>query len=328
MSTTLYEAWITRLKVSWMGLNARRIFGGFANVLGDKSYDWALQGTLEHLPVAASAPSLSLIASERQMEVALNEPSATLSAREPYASFLHDFDGSPLRLLLGLHFAGFDGATVIQQNGRSFSLTLPLPAFGGSTWDPKPNLVVANGPALASQLSSPTHGHPAIPAGTPWFQLDANPDLANRFKIIFPIWPFAALAQASFSNSDSATVTWPFAFASSSYSVLPGMPTDEVIIENDGTAQTTTGTVIRASGQWTGSVWVIAYADGVSPLNTFSVESASLLKQAIELCRPRKAYCTGVFATQSGRQWGWPTTVKWGDGGTWGGSVSQILGAF
>ena len=322
------ESWVTRLKVSWMGANAQRIFGAFASVLYDKGYDWAEQGVLEHLPETASAPSLALTASERQIAVSLNESSASLAARLPYASFLHRFAGSPLGMLLGLHFAGFDGATIMQQNGRQYSLTGTLPDFGASTWDPTANLLVSNTALLDGPLSSPTPGHPDIPAGTPWFALDNNPDLTDRFEIIFPTWPFSALAPATFNNSDSATVTWPFTFGSSTYTVVYGMPTAPVVIYNDGTAQTTTGTVIRASGAWTGTVWCIAFASGVNPLNTFSVESAALIQHVIELTRPEKAYCSGVYSILSGRVWDWPKTVAWDDGGTWDGAVTTILEAF
>lgn len=329
MASSLYEAWVTRLRVSWMGKNARRIFGGFAKVLGDLSYDYAMQGTLEHLPAFASQKSVGLISSERQLETALGEATASIAAREPYAAALHRYDGSPLRLLLGLHFAGLDGAVVVQQNGRQFSLTLPLPAFSDG-WDPKPNLVASDTAALTSPLSSPTPGHPAIPVGTPWFALDNNPDLANRFAIIFPTWPFAALGFAFFNNSDSAVVTWPVPFGSTTYKVIYGVPTDEVVLSNDATAQTKTGTILRATAPWTGIVWCIGFAAGINPFSTFSAESIGLLMQVINLCRPEKSYCSGVYAIVSGEMWDYPTGLTWdGDSNLWDSSTTtQILGAF
>ena len=75
------------------------------------------------------------------------------SAARSYAVQIAKFDGSPLGVLLGLHFSGFDNAVLVQQNGRAYQLTLPLPAFT-STWDPTPNLVVTNLDVLVAPLTS------------------------------------------------------------------------------------------------------------------------------------------------------------------------------
>jgi hypothetical protein len=56
---------------------------------------------------------------------------------------LSKFYGRPLGILLGLHYAGFDNAVLVQQNGRAYQLTLPLPTLiVGQPWDPTPNLVI------------------------------------------------------------------------------------------------------------------------------------------------------------------------------------------
>lgn len=330
-ASTRFESWITQLRQPWMNIIGRRIWGGFAAALGDRTADWALQANLEHLPAFASPPSLPFIASERQLEAAISEASTSLAPRLPYAAALHRFDGTPLRLLLGLHFAGLDGAIVVQQNGRQFSLTLPLPAFADG-WDPTPNLVVSNTPALLATLTSATRLGRSIPVGTPWFQL-ADTELTNRFAVIFPTWPFAALGFAFFNNSDAATVTWPVPFGSTTYKVIFGVPTDEVVLSNDATAQTRAVITLRASAPWTGIAWCIGWAAGINPFNTFSADSVGLLTKVINLTRPEKSYCGGVYAiTAGGRTWDYfPPGTTW-DGGTYPqwdtNTVSQILGAF
>src|SRR5260370_17727889 len=97
------------------------------------------------------------------------------------------FYGSALGLLLGLYFAGFPGAVVVQQNGNAFNLTLPLPAFAlGLPWDPTPNMVttalntnpfVATSvlPILPVSVGGAARTAPALPAGaSPWWVFDST----------------------------------------------------------------------------------------------------------------------------------------------------------
>jgi hypothetical protein len=195
MASSVFESWITRLKVSWMGPNARRIFGAFAAALGDKTADWMLQATLEHMPGFASDPkSIALIADDRQLDTYPGEPAANIAARAPYWLQIHRFRGRGLGILLGLHFAGFDGAVLVQQNGRALQLTLPLPVFDGN-WDPTPNLVITPcmqlATALTSSVNPPTVSQVgrAIPAGNSWWTFDNNTDFCSRFAVLYPTPP-------------------------------------------------------------------------------------------------------------------------------------------
>lgn len=331
-ASTFYKAWAARLRVPFLaGTKGRAVMGAFSQVLGDSTIDWANASLYERLPEFASSTPLGLIASERQLDTSAQETTAALAIRETYATAISKYYGTPLGLLLGLHFSGFDGAKIVTQNGNIYSLTTPLPTMVSgqqATWDPTPSLVTTTADALVTALTSSVTPSRSIPAGTPWFFFDNNTDQCNRFAVIYPTWPFSALTQAFFNNSDVATATFPFAFGDTTYSVIYGPPSAPVILTVDGTSKTTTTVNILASGQWTGSVWVTAYATGVNPLNTFS--SVPLLKNSITRWRPEKAICMGVFAIQSGEMWDWPVGLTWdGDSNLWdSSSVSQILGAF
>lgn len=329
VTSTFYRAWAARLRVPFLaGTKGRAVMGAFATVLGDWTIDGANASLYERLPEYASSTPLGLIASERQLDTGPQDTLSALAIRETYATVISKYYGTPLGLLLGLHFSGFDGAQIVTQNGNIYSLTQPLPPMISgqqASWDPTGNLVTSTASTLTNILTSSVTPSRSIPAGTSWWTFDGNTDQCNRFAVIYPTWPFSALAIAIFNNSDIAVVTFPFTMPDTNYGLVYGMPTDEVMLSEDGSARSTTTATIRASAPWTGSVPVIAWEPGVNPLNTFS--SVPLLRNSIMRWRPEKAICMGVFAIQSGRMWGYPTTNKWGDGGTWGGTVTQILGA-
>jgi hypothetical protein len=223
-----YESWMAGLAAN-QGPARQRIIKAFASVLGDKAVEWMTWANLEHLPSYASDQSIALIASERQLDTAAGEAASSIALRAPFWLQLGRFSGTGLGILLGLHFSGFDGATLIQQNGRALSLALPLPAFVlGQTWDPTPNLVVTScNPLVTSLTSSVTPGR-SIPAGTPWFAFDGNTDFCSRFTVLFPgplPSQFMTVGVATFTASDTASVVWNNAFADTTYHVQPGIPT-------------------------------------------------------------------------------------------------------
>lgn len=239
--------------------------------------------------------------------------------------------GTPVGVLQALHFAGLDGAVMVQQNGLQYSFTTPYTPGA----DPKANLVVTNTPLLSSVLTSTAPPYRTIPAGTPWFQVgDGNTDFCSRFAIFSSPWPFSAIAVATFNNSDTAVVTFPFQMTSSVYSVMYGMPSAPVVLSADDTSKTMSGFNLQASGPWTGSVFIIAFPAGVNPLNFFSTASVGALQNTIKKWKPAKATCMGLFSlVAGGRTWDYfPPGTTW-DGGTYATwdsnpTVSQILGVF
>ncbi len=189
-----FSTWIQGLPVSWMGLRARRIFGGFGAVLGDKSREWAERANLEHLPQSALDPkSVALIASERQIEPGPNELQSDLGARLTAAMTQWQLAGSPLGLALAIYYAEFLGAVLITQNGLAYSITgtPDLADLAGLTTQPSWWTVTTLGnynPALPAS----TDGKVAIAANTiPWASWDSGMDAAGnqycgRFVVLFP----------------------------------------------------------------------------------------------------------------------------------------------
>jgi hypothetical protein len=314
MGSSLYEAWVTRMRVSWMGQKAQQIFGGFAAVLGDMSVDWALQGVLEHLPGYASDPtSIALTANERQLDTYPGEPTAAIAARAPYWLQINKFRGRGLGLLLGLHFAGFDGAILVQQNGRALQLSLPLPAFSGN-WDPTPNLVVTNlgtNPELVGAA-----------ANHPWWTFDLNDTFCSRFAVLFvgspPKW-FMTHARATFTGAENGgstpwpTLTWNNAFPDTSYLIRPGgvVVTDgsaaiPPLVGFDPATKTITGVQTTASAPFVGYVDYIAFQSGANPYADLHPSDLQRLRNVIAKWRPAKATCTGIFVCTKGQFSGWP----------------------
>lgn len=336
MASTLFKAWASRLRIPFLvGAKGGPITQAFASVIGDSTIDWMTQALVEHLPeYASSYQSVTLTASERQLDTYAGEPQAQLATRLTFATQLWRFAGTPLGVLLGLHFAGFDGAVIVTQNGIAYQLTLPLPAMvSGQVWDPTPNLSQSATSQLLVPLTSSLTPSRSIPTGTNWFAFDSNTDMCSRFAVIFPSanslsFMFSQVALANFSSADSASILWDQSISASSYTTIVGPPvvTDgsgPVVIVADGTTKTTTGVTIRASAAFNGYAYVSAYP-------ALSATDTARLKTSIARWKPAKATCVGVYVIQTGDTWDWPTGTTWdGDSNAWDVSSSlQLLGAF
>lgn len=286
------------------------------------------------MPDFAPPDALPHIGSDQKLIQGPSESNASFIARlkDPWGQWSRA--GTPCSVLEQIaYYAQSNGAVWVQQNGLQYTLSA-MPTPGG---DPTSLVVQTNAPTLSTILTSAVSPYRTIPSGTPWFQLgtDLNTDLCNRFAIIFPSWPFAALTTAYFTATDNVAVTWPFTFGSTSYSIQIGTPvvTDGsggVVLHADGTTQTTAGVTIRSTAPFTGYASVVAYTAGVNPLNTWSSASAGTLQRIISTFRPT-ALCAGVFAIQSGRMWDYPTGSTWdGLGGQWDvpSSIATIIGSF
>lgn len=331
--STAYERWVTNLRLSWMGASGRAIMGALAAVIGDKTVDWATQAVFEHLPQYASAPSVALTAADRLIDAGPGESTGSLATRLMYASTLWRFANRPLGLLLALHYQGFDNAVIIQQNGRAFSLTLPLPDIGPN-WDSTPNQVVTACNALATALTPVSPGTKTIPAGTPWCAFDSDTDFCSRFAILFPgplPSDFTTFGTATFTGAEDAVpVTWNNAFDDTGYHVLVGPPTvtdsaGPVLVDADGTTKTTTGVQVRTSERFAGTVDVLAWRDGQNPFCDLHPGDLARLQRAVAKWRPKKATCVGVYAVAQGKFWGWPPGPWAGSSSSWGPSSIVTL---
>jgi hypothetical protein len=322
---TLVE-WYKNLPLPWLVSGANgQAEGGTWPQLADDQIALIKAGIKARFPDYAPTDALPRIGGDRQLIQGSTETDANFITRLKTAWDDWARAGTPLEMLVQLYWLGFSGAVWVQQNGLAYTLS-GAPTAGV---DPTSLLVASNTSATTTTLTSTAAPYRTIPAGTPWFDFDGNTDMCNRFAIILPSWPFAAITQVYFNNSDSAVATWPVPFSTAVYSVIYGVPSDAVILSVDGTTQTTTSVTLRSSAPWTGSVWVIGFASGVSPFTTFGTTQLGILKKVIQTWRPN-AQCMGVFAITSGELWDYPTGLTWdGDVNLWDSSTSsQILGAF
>lgn len=324
---TTFVDWYKSAPVPWLvaGPNGQKEAGTWPAVLEQLSQQMDDARKCAY-PDYAPTDALPHLGGDRQLIQGSNESDLSFRARLKDVWGQWSRAGQAVGVLEQLWYFGLTTATWYQQNGLGFAIAgTPTPGQ-----DPTALLGVGPTSALASTLSSSVAPYRQIPAGTPWWFFDSNTDLCNRFQIVVFSWPFSSLVTAYFNGTDFVDITWPVGFASSTYTIIYGTPTAPVVLSVDGATQTSTGVTLRASGAWTGSVQVIGYAAGVDPFNTFSGASLGQLKSIISTFRPN-AICMGVTVYQSGRQWGTFSPGShslWGDGWTWGGSTTQVLGSF
>jgi hypothetical protein len=311
----LWETWTTRLRLAWMGPTAQRIMGGFAAVLADRSAADSDAAVKMRMPQKAGDPAvLPLIGSSRLLDQ--GPPGTDTDYANRLVNWIQQwgFAGTPLGVLIALHWAGFDNAVIVQQNGLAFQLTLPLPTPGPG-WDPTPNLTVTSCSQLAMDLTSivtPTH---SAPNGHAWFMFDADTDACSRFAVLFPgtLPPaFMTTGRATFTGSDTATVTWSNIFADTTYLVAPGpvVGSSSVVVAVDGTSLTTGAATLRASAPFTGYCDVMAWQAGANPLADLHPADLQRLQSAIKQWRPAKARCVGVYAVAQGKFMSWPPQAQ------------------
>lgn len=315
-ASQLYQAWAQRLRLPWMSTKGRGYMMALAKVLGDLTIDWGTQANLEHLPEYASSPSVALTASERQIDAGPTEASSALATRITGAVQSWQRAGTPLGLLTALHWAGFRGAIIVQQNGRAFQLADP------NVLAPRQTITVLG-------------GHPGI-GNAPWWTFDNDRANCSRFALLFPAGTtsFARIGFADFTGAeDGETVPWPTAvfaspFDDTSYLTLPGPPATSggavaVWCINDST-KTSNSIRVGASGSFVGRVAVLAWAVGAHPFAGMSATDLARLRRIVRGWKPAKARCMGAFAIISGELWGWPVGT-WGDPGVWGGEAVAFV---
>jgi hypothetical protein len=188
----IYETWGRSLRFSFSGLGFKAIFGAFGKVLGDRSLDDAKAAIMERLPGFASAPANSLTSNDRQLVQGPSETDANFAARLIAARDQWRLGSAPLGLLVQLHFAGFDGGVLLQQNGLGWTLTgapvladlVDLSAL--PSWCSRVEL------HTNPWIPPSTDGKPALAAGThPWGVFDGGMDgngnqWCSRFFVLFP----------------------------------------------------------------------------------------------------------------------------------------------
>jgi hypothetical protein len=264
------------------------------------------------MPDFAPADALAHIANDRG--IVLGPPSTDTNPALRLRTFRDTYTRAArwVTLLEQLYYGGFNNAVIVQQNGLGFTLSAaPTPGV-----DPTSLLTITTLGTTTTTLAPVAPSTKTIPAGTPWAYFDGQNDLCDRFAIIFPTGCLCSVvhARATFTATDSATITWnnPNAFQDTSYVVYPGLPvvTDNPAVGvsawNDGTAMTTTGTTIRASDTFTGYVDVLAAPAGANPFANINAIDLGRLQLIIKTWRPAREVCSGVYVLVQGKFIGWP----------------------
>lgn len=171
--------WVTKLRLAWMGAKAKAIMGGFAAVIGDRFVEWTRRANYEHLPEYAADPtSVGLTASERRIDKGPSETTADLASRLTRAVQLWRLAGTPLGLLVALHYADFPGGVIVQQNGLGALLT-GTPVLEDLTAEK----LQAGPPSWYEEVDLAEH--PLLEH--PWFVFDrGHEDFCSRFAVLFP----------------------------------------------------------------------------------------------------------------------------------------------
>jgi hypothetical protein len=319
-----FVTWYKSLPIPWLvaGVNGQAEGSAWPAVVDSQI---ALLDAARKVAYPDYAPSdaLSHLGGDRKLNQGPTESDANFRIRlkgvwEDWARA-----GTWLELLVQLYWGGYTGAVIVQQNGLASYLT-GNPTAGV---DPTPLYAEVATSALSVALTSnvnpptATAAGRAIPAATPWWQFaesrSANPnpsdtDYCNRFAVLFPgALPsqFMTIGTATFTASDTATVTWNNTFPTTGYHVQVGAVTvtdggGTPVVTADGTTFTLTGCTVNSSAAFTGTVTLLAWQDGANPYADLHPLDLSKLQFIIGTWRPN-ALCVGVYALAQGNMYGW-----------------------
>lgn len=175
-----FERWVRGFRLAFNGPNFRAFAGAIAAAVGDRGLAELRQAVRESYPsLANSERSLGLFGSFHGIDRGPAESVA--SYRERLANYVAQkkLQGKPLGLLVQLHYLGFPGAMIVQQNGLAHQLVTadvntPDLTEAIATKTPPSWYVITT---LAGAKEVGDH---------PWWFFDADTDLCHRFGILFP----------------------------------------------------------------------------------------------------------------------------------------------
>lgn len=204
MSSQIGQTWARQLRLAFNGTKGNAILSSFAALLIDKAIDWGTAAVTMRFPLQADGTptdpaALAMLAHERQLEQGPAETDADFAARLEDFSAQWALAGTPLGMLVQLHYAGLGGGVLIQQNGLAHHVDTPSLAdidpaaikSGPPSWYHRDVLPNAN-----PHIPASTDGRPAIAANTiPWAAFAADPMDADgnqynsRFLLLYPSAP-------------------------------------------------------------------------------------------------------------------------------------------
>jgi hypothetical protein len=328
MARTTFKDWYRALPVPWLvsGVNGQAEGSSWPAVVDQQTVLLDAARKVAY-PDYAPADALPNLGGDRKLVQGPAESDASFRIRLKGVWDDWARAGTWLELLVQLYWGGYSGAVIVQQNGLASYLT------GAPTAGVDPTALYAEvatsslSVALTSNVNPPTvtAAGRSIPSGNAWWQFaesrSANPnvsdtDYCNRFAVLFPgplPSQFMTIGTATFTASDTATVTWNNAFPTTGYHVQPGA----VIVTDGGgpvmvTADTLTltGCTASASSAFTGTCTFLAWQDGANPYADLHPADLSKLQFTIATWRPN-ALCVGVYAVAQGTMFGWtPATFS------------------
>lgn len=299
-----YETWLVKKAPTWLqGPNGAAWLSGIG-ATKDFYVDQIRQAVLSSFPQYAPSDALGVLGDEIGLDRGPTESDGDYAARLVAAWIYWPLAGTPAGLLTALHFAGFDGGVIVQQNGLAYQLTLPL-VIGD---DPKPNIVRTPLSELAVALHSDVDLSRSIPAGDSWWTFDSDTDFCSRFAILFPSppSPFITYARATLTGQSTAALTWNNQFTDASYLTLVCTPSGDGFVSTYVDGKTSTGATLNVSDAFTGTIDVIAWEAGDNPFCNLHAADLARLQSVVKKWRPAKATCVGVYGLVQGNFIGWP----------------------
>lgn len=316
-----YRDWYLNLRIPWFvgRTNGKAEGRALGKVLNDQAerIDAAIQARYAQKCHSDAVP---IKAAERQLPQGYLETEDAWRLRLRQAWDAWKYASLPVGLLRALELDGY-APVLVQQNGLAYQLT-------AGAGEPLTRLTITNLSALTAPMTSnidPTRT--PIPVASPWWTFDSNIEHCSRYAVLLPSQPpfWMHKGTATFTASDSASVTWSSPFPSAVYSVLTGPPQTAdgpVTVVVDPASKTTTGATVSASGLFTGTVDVLAWAAGENPFCCPDATALANLRLNVKLWAPAKK-CMGIFALVQGKFFGWPLRT-FGSGGTFGPASTTV----
>lgn len=328
MAASTFTAWLKGLPIPWLfgGPNGQNDAAAQGAVY-DQQVSLLREAGRADEPDSAPSDALALVGSNRTLIQGTAETDASFRARlKDWGQYARA--GTFVGLLEQLYYScGIAplGAVICQQNGAYWTLTsAPTPGA-----DPTALVTVTATNVLSVALHSSVTPTRSIPIGKAWWTMDSNTDLCSRFQILIlsnvlaPM--FMTRGTATFTASDTATVTWNNSFPDATYKIKVGAPiaTDLssgiVTVSANASSRTLTTTVINATGAFTGTVDCVAYQSGANPYADPHPADLLRLRTIINTWRPAKAPCVDVRVLTRGGFMGYPTRTI--------GSSAPVVGA-
>lgn len=309
--------WLQQVPIVWLVGNENGLADvtSYGSVLDDH-VSLVRQAVKARMPNKAPSDALGYIGNDRVLIQGASEADTNFRTRLQTAWDDWARAGTALELLVQLFWAGFPGSTIVQQNGLYYQLSGD-PVAGE---DPTSLLVIGD---LGVDITQTITGV----GNPPWWSFDTNTDHTSRFAVILSSGgAFTTSGVATFTASDTATVTWNNPFSDANYIVQPGAVDAGgggiTVITGDPSTKTPISCGLVASGAFTGTCEVLAWQVGENPFADLHAGALAKLRSVIETWRPAKALCMGATLLIQGNLWGWPVQ-NWGDVGlTWGSSES------